>query len=354
MITIGARLQTKGQLLERIRTLEQALGMMADDKKFSLGKAVDQYLEYAYDKYESHATVQAQSKVLRSFIKHFGPNKPVARIDTIAINEWINGMTAQLSSMRKMLELVGQFFRWLKDKEVIPVNPCLTAIIKVRDMEHSRKEKVDRGSFDDESLDKLEEFFLRKYKVLDAEKLAKQIEGSNFAAGKAANMQVLLFYYSTIVLMRYTGIRVSDACCLQYEHFQQIPGKLILHTRKTNRRVVIPLNEKCMRVINMLPPQHKDASDRMWVWPKMARSMGPGGNYSDASRTFHWYCKRAGMSCTSFHQIRHYFARKCKEQGISMPHIASLLGHSNTNTTAIYTGRWNNNRYLTDGEDQPQ
>ena len=63
MITIGARLQTKGQLLERIRTLEQALGMMADDKKFSLGKAVDQYLEYAYDKYESHATVQAQSKV---------------------------------------------------------------------------------------------------------------------------------------------------------------------------------------------------------------------------------------------------------------------------------------------------
>lgn len=46
--------------------------------------------------------------------------------------------------------------------------------------------------------------------------------------------------------------------------------------------------------------------------------------------------RRAGVEVTP-HVLRHSFAKKLIDAGVTMEKVASLLGHANLNTTRIYT-----------------
>ena len=55
-------------------------------------------------------------------------------------------------------------------------------------------------------------------------------------------------------------------------------------------------------------------------------------------RKFKRYCKAAGIDPKyTFHSLRHGFATRLTEMRVPMNHIQYLLGHSNLQTTSVYT-----------------
>ena len=49
------------------------------------------------------------------------------------------------------------------------------------------------------------------------------------------------------------------------------------------------------------------------------------------------YAKKAGLINATPHILRHSFAKALIDAGVSLEKVATLLGHSNLNTTRIYT-----------------
>jgi integrase/recombinase XerC len=51
----------------------------------------------------------------------------------------------------------------------------------------------------------------------------------------------------------------------------------------------------------------------------------------------HRFAKKAGLKNVTPHTLRHSFAKSLIDAGVSLEKVATLLGHSNLNTTRIYT-----------------
>ena len=49
------------------------------------------------------------------------------------------------------------------------------------------------------------------------------------------------------------------------------------------------------------------------------------------------FAKKAGIKNVTPHTLRHSFAKALIDAGVSLEKVATLLGHSNLNTTRIYT-----------------
>jgi integrase/recombinase XerC len=49
------------------------------------------------------------------------------------------------------------------------------------------------------------------------------------------------------------------------------------------------------------------------------------------------FAKKAGLKDVTPHTLRHSFAKALINEGVSLEKVATLLGHSNLNTTRIYT-----------------
>ena len=49
------------------------------------------------------------------------------------------------------------------------------------------------------------------------------------------------------------------------------------------------------------------------------------------------FAKKAGIQNVTPHTLRHSFAKALIDAGVSLEKVATLLGHSNLNTTRIYT-----------------
>jgi len=49
------------------------------------------------------------------------------------------------------------------------------------------------------------------------------------------------------------------------------------------------------------------------------------------------FSKKAGLKNVTPHTLRHSFAKALIDAGVSLEKVATLLGHSNLNTTRIYT-----------------
>jgi len=49
------------------------------------------------------------------------------------------------------------------------------------------------------------------------------------------------------------------------------------------------------------------------------------------------FAKKAGLKNVAPHTLRHSFAKALIDAGVPLEKVATLLGHSNLNTTRIYT-----------------
>lgn len=120
-----------------------------------------------------------------------------------------------------------------------------------------------------------------------------------------------------VLLLRYTGLRISDAVTLKREKVQD--GRLFLKTKKNGAPVRLPLPEKLTVALKEL----KNPGDYFFF-------SGEGKVKSAISswdRTLRIVMKKAGIKGHA-HQFRTTMATELLSEGVPVETVAAILGHS--------------------------
>lgn len=138
--------------------------------------------------------------------------------------------------------------------------------------------------------------------------------------------------YAIFTLLAYTGLRISEALSIKMQDFNLITGECIIRNGKGEKQRVVLLNSKVINAAkDYLTDRERCAtalnSDYLFISKKR-----PNLDRTVVNRTI----KDFSDSITP-HQLRHFFCTNAIEKGFSIHEVANQAGHSNINTTLLYT-----------------
>ena len=202
---------------------------------------------------------------------------------------------------------ISGLFKFCEAKGYTSGNPARLVKVDLSILSHDQKEPVSRSAISAEDLEKL--------------------------LVEAQNEEDRYFWNSAILFGYYAGLRTSDICNLEWRSLD-IPGKLIVWTRKSGRRIEISIDK---RLADDIATMQKTKSP--YVWPGAAMAYQKHAFRNQLTDTFSKIRDRAGLHGVSFHCLRHSYATNMAKAGIPTPHIASAMGHGHWSTTEGYIHR---------------
>jgi integrase len=125
-----------------------------------------------------------------------------------------------------------------------------------------------------------------------------------------------------------TGMRLREMILLRASEVDFAKGAINLPAERTKekRRKVLPLNPAALEVLRALAAEAD--GDRLF---------GRGYEASYVERQWKAACQEAGVTDLHIHDLRHTFATRLAEAGITETTIMGLLGHSSLRMTTRYT-----------------
>lgn len=135
------------------------------------------------------------------------------------------------------------------------------------------------------------------------------------------------FVIATIRLLSLTGARLSEILTLKWEWVDFEAKCLRLPDSKTGAKTVY-LNPPALQVLADLPKLDGN--------PHVICGERPGAHLVNLQKPWSSIRKLAGLDNVRIHDLRHTFASIAVANGMSLPMIGALLGHSQPQTTARY------------------
>ncbi|MCK9612093.1 MAG: tyrosine-type recombinase/integrase [Bacteroidales bacterium] len=136
---------------------------------------------------------------------------------------------------------------------------------------------------------------------------------------------ILLTIYSA-------GLRISEVVNLKIKDIDRNRMDIIVHNAKGRKDRYTLLSKKLLGYLDEYLKIHKP---KEWLFEGQ-----DGGAYSESSiqSIFRQACRNAGIKKkATVHTLRHSFATHLLERGTDLRYIQTLLGHSSSKTTEIYT-----------------
>lgn len=241
---------------------------------------------------KSRATIDKYKRDVRAFISYAGEGTELTKETVICFKEYL-GETYEISSANSMLAAVNYFMRFIERFD------CVVKAFKVQKETFRKKEReLTREEY---------------YRLLDTAR-----QGGN---------DRLLMLMQTICS---TGIRIGELRFVTVEALYSRRAKVSLKGK--SRTVILPL-PLCVEL-------------RRYVREKQIKSgsifVTRSGKPMDRSNVLHAMkklCRKAEVPTSKVfpHNLRHLFAVTYYMEQKNLSHLADLLGHSNINTTRIYT-----------------
>ena len=127
-----------------------------------------------------------------------------------------------------------------------------------------------------------------------------------------------------------TGIRVSELCFITIETINR--GRAEINCKGKRRSVFLPT--KLCKILKNYAKEQKIKSGAVFV-TQSGNPLDRSNIWSDMKKL----CKAANVSEKKVfpHNLRHLFARTYYSLQKDIVRLADILGHSNVNTTRIYT-----------------
>jgi integrase len=158
-------------------------------------------------------------------------------------------------------------------------------------------------------------------------------------------------WQSMIKIGLYSGARLGDLALLRWVNVDLERSELRFETRKTGKRVFIPLVGALRAHMEQL---HSSDDPRAFLHPRAAASMQRRNSSAVVSLQFAELLELAGLrpvkdrqacragarrsfSPLSFHSLRHTAVSLLKDAGIPQAAVMELVGHSTAEMSALYT-----------------
>lgn len=138
--------------------------------------------------------------------------------------------------------------------------------------------------------------------------------------------------YAIFTLLAYTGLRISEALSIKIPDFNIKTGECIIRNGKGEKQRVVLLNNKVINSVkDYLRERDKYSmainSDYLFISQKRPRM-----DRTVVNRIINQFSDKITP-----HQLRHFFCTNAIEKGFSIHEVANQAGHSNINTTLLYT-----------------
>ena len=127
---------------------------------------------------------------------------------------------------------------------------------------------------------------------------------------------------ATILLLRYTALRIADVALLARDRVRD--GQINVRTMKTGHCVWLPVHPELQAALDVLPaPRGGDNGYFFWSGNGAKESM-----VRAAERTLTAVFAAAGVEHAHAHRFRHTLATELLEQGWTYEDVAEVLGNS--------------------------
>ncbi len=266
---------------------------------------VKRWLTELEDEDKSRHTVRNYAGDLRLFQHWYEENTGesfdlgnVAPSDVRSYRNWLLNHSAKPASINRRLCALRHFFRWAKGLRIVAENPTE----RVRDVKRQRLAP--------KWLDKNELYRLLRLVERD---------------GDRRNLAI-------VQVLRHTGLRASELADLRLGDVEigERSGEVTVRGKGTKIRTV-PLNADARRALRTyLDTRGTDQG------PLFLNHRGESLTVEGVHDVVTKYAKLAGVHATP-HTLRHTFAKSTLDTGADLVTVATLLGHSRLDTTAIYT-----------------
>jgi len=168
------------------------------------------------------------------------------------------------------------------------------------------------------------------YSAADVHRLLEQVDRSN-PIGKRD--------YSILLITAKLGLRSGDICNLKFENIDWEQNKISLVQHKTGRALTLPLFEDVgLALIDYLKFGRPECNSQ-YIFVRHRAPIGPFFSRSIYSMVA-GYIAKAGLLVQGKkrgpHALRHSLASRLLEENVPLPVISEILGHADTNTTAVY------------------
>ncbi|WP_223068306.1 tyrosine-type recombinase/integrase [Paenibacillus caui] len=138
--------------------------------------------------------------------------------------------------------------------------------------------------------------------------------------------------YAIVTLMAYTGMRISEALSIRLSDFNLQTGECIIRNGKGEKQRTVLLNSKIIHALrDYLKERIKYTAAEESSYLFVSKKKG-SLDRTVVNRIFQKFSPKITP-----HQLRHFFCTNAIEKGLSIHEVANQAGHSNINTTLLYT-----------------
>lgn len=269
-------------------------------------------------------------------------------LTTEILTKYFNSLADKysLSTIKKANVLLNQCLNYAVDKELIDVNPMNKVKLPNEDRIKKQKKQIPFLSPDD--MDKLYEESFR-------------IQEEGFRINGAVGELVYGNNAKIIVLIMYTGLRISEALGLKWEDVD-FENKCIKVKRNLSRiknrdkdtggenykyvettvkkkasERTIPLSDRAYEVLEYLKTNNKITNDTDYV---CVSKNGKIAGQRNITRTLNSMLVRGKCSVKKcgLHSLRHSFGSFLVSKGVDIATVSTLMGHEDITTTYnVYT-----------------
>lgn len=148
--------------------------------------------------------------------------------------------------------------------------------------------------------------------------------------------------YAMILLACVLGLRVGDIKLLRFENFNWEDKRISIIQHKTRKPLSLPIPDSVgWAIIDYIKNGRPQYYETDYIFLKHMPPFDPIGDDNHMHQQLVKYMRKAGIShyrnrrC-GFHSLRHSAGSMLLEMEISLPIITNILGHSDSNVTAIY------------------
>lgn len=148
--------------------------------------------------------------------------------------------------------------------------------------------------------------------------------------------------YAMILLACVLGLRVGDIKLLRFENFNWEAKQISIIQHKTRKPLSLPIPDSVgWAIIDYIKNGRPQYYETDYIFLKHMPPFDPIGGDNHMHQQLVKYMRKAGIShyrnrrC-GFHSLRHSAGSMLLEMEISLPIITNILGHSDSNVTAIY------------------